>query len=503
MKYSVCHRLVIIFFSILVLSFTCFSGYAQDINLKDHAEELTSVSAIRDMGITGKGVTIAFIDTGLDKSHEQFGDRVIAEQSFINGVQSDSSFPQNPINLTSYNHGSHVAGIAAGMEGLASDANIIMVNILSETYDPEFVTESNPDGYRAVMLKDDLYQAISWLLEIQESLMEEGNPISIVYVGFSEGDFDHFCDNDDEYKALSGLFKALTDQGIIIVAGTGDGHSNTGISYPACMTNVAAVSALADISDPKIASYSNYGFLTNILAPGSNLYSAVLTGTDGDSCTQNCYGTMTGTSQAAAFVSGALALLMEAYPGMAPEDYVQMLSDMSGSTANQRNSSDPEVISVDDGTGETLPYPQKVVNFSAFFDNDPNKPTVNSMNFFLLTGTALPGTGFSMIRPSVLPSLPQALEYSSTGLTLQIPKLNITEEILTVPLYDGGYPVDWLGSSIGLLDGSSLPGEGISVLTGHNHLNTMEAGPFAFLSYLEENDRIMVTDTDLECLRKL
>ena len=54
--------------------------------------------------------------------------------------------------------------------------------------------------------------------------------------------------------------------------------------------------------------------------------------------------------------------------------------------------------------------------------------------------------------------------------------------------------MEWLGSEIGLLEQSALPGKGVTVLTGHNHLNTTEACPFLFLSRLEEGDHIMVND---------
>ena len=60
---------------------------------------------------------------------------------------------------------------------------------------------------------------------------------------------------------------------------------------------------------------------------------------------------------------------------------------------------------------------------------------------------------------------------------------------------DGEYPVDWLGNSVGMLEGSSEPGEGVTVLTGHNHLNTTEAGPFTLLSRLEPGDSFMITDS--------
>ena len=55
--------------------------------------------------------------------------------------------------------------------------------------------------------------------------------------------------------------------------------------------------------------------------------------------------------------------------------------------------------------------------------------------------------------------------------------------------------MEWLGSVVGMLEGSSLPDEGITVLTGHNHLNTTEVGPFALLSSLEAGDNVMITDS--------
>ena len=106
----------------------------------------------------------------------------------------------------------------------------------------------------------------------------------------------------------------------------------------------------------------------------------------------------------------------------------------------------------------------------------------------------LPKTGFSAVRPTVLSEKPQRVSYAPSGLTLQIPSLDVMTNIVTVPYTDGEYPVEWLGNQAGMLEGSAIPGEGYSVLTGHNHLNTMEAGPFALLNSLEEGDMIFVTN---------
>ena len=113
-----------------------------------------------------------------------------------------------------------------------------------------------------------------------------------------------------------------------------------------------------------------------------------------------------------------------------------------------------------------------------------------------LYGRDLPGTGFSASHVTVLPARPHELRYGNTDLTLMIPVLAVEETIQIVPETDGEYPVEWLGSAVGLLEQSSLPGQGISVLTGHNHLNSTETGPFLFIGTLETGDRLMISDRD-------
>ena len=120
---------------------------------------------------------------------------------------------------------------------------------------------------------------------------------------------------------------------------------------------------------------------------------------------------------------------------------------------------------------------------------DPGIP-----EFFRILGDHLPATGFSADHFTPLRERPQNLKYGNTGLTLQIPGLDVAEPILILPEENGSFPVEWLGSSIGLPEGSAKPGEGIAVLTGHNHLNTTEVGPFLFLGTLSEGDKVMVSN---------
>ena len=112
----------------------------------------------------------------------------------------------------------------------------------------------------------------------------------------------------------------------------------------------------------------------------------------------------------------------------------------------------------------------------------------------------LPGTGFSAKHPQILDDFPKDLRYEPSGLTLQIPSLDMAEGIVTVPFRNGEYPVEWLGKNIGLPEEFALPGLGPCVLVGHNHLNTSEAGPFALLGMLTENARVIISDKNDQIL---
>lgn len=141
--------------------------------------------------------------------------------------------------------------------------------------------------------------------------------------------------------------------------------------------------------------------------------------------------------------------------------------------------------------------------------NQPVEPGPRHIDFYRIGDLSwlydrqLPGTGFSASRMTELRERPREMVYGTTGLTLQIPELGVSEAIMTVPDVDGEYPVEWLGSAIGLLEQSSLPGKGVAVLAGHNHLNNTEAGPFLSLGSLESGARMMVTDArnDLQMYR--
>ncbi|MBR6088991.1 MAG: S8 family serine peptidase, partial [Anaerolineaceae bacterium] len=506
--------------------------------LRDHVEELTSVSTIHKLGYSGKGVTIAIVDTGLNSSHEQYAGRVIAENCFSyswhckpipgcvpcdendeecdpekcydcdnnpisaciggsveNYGETYSAFPGGAANLSEFDHGSHVAGISAGKDGMAPEAKIVAVQVQSEYYFPKNISDDNPDGYGVTLFNHDLYSAYDWLLEIQDELKKEGKPISILNLSLGGGQYADYCDNDDDCAEEYEYFRDLNAAGILPAAASGNEFLDDAVSSPGCLSNTLSVGALADMDTHYISCYSNHNPVVDILAPGSNIWSSYLVDPDGNPVT-NSYGSMSGTSMATPVVSGALALIMEAFPGKTLEEYKTILVEMSTKTADRRNSNGWN-FTTDDGTGTVFPFTKPVLDFSNFPAYYASH-RARHIHFYEIENleNMMPKTGFSAVRPQSLSARPLSVQYKPTQMTIQIPTLELESDIVTVPFSGGEYPVEWLGDTVGLLEGSALPGKGITVLTGHNHLNTTAAGPFVFLSSLESNDRIMITDSE-------
>ena len=128
------------------------------------------------------------------------------------------------------------------------------------------------------------------------------------------------------------------------------------------------------------------------------------------------------------------------------------------------------------------------------FTNTYKDNKINPMPHAPIRFEHLPETGFPTLHPVTLPVQPKKLSYRLMGWTLLIPTLSLSAEIVEVPADGGNYPVTWLGSATGLLEGSAIPGDGRSILTGHNHLNLTEAGPFSQLWSMDPGDRIFILD---------
>ncbi len=358
----------------------------------------------------------------------------------------------------------------------------------------------------------DKLRAYDYILDLHN----DGVRIDVVNMSYGDSSeqggkgFSFVCDAVRRQDAT--MFKRMAEAGIIPVGSSGNDANNNSVNHPACVSDVYSVGACTKYDDDPnspvyISAYSDHSReLVDILAPGDRIRSASLydlvtyQSEDKLKLSSNSYVTADGTSMAAPMVSGAFALLKQAVPGRTVNEYKRFLPGISRVEANIRK--DPKCNDPGKCTPEyQFPYPKKVLNFDGFVEFLENVPAPaaaqgnRSLLFSRLeSADELPKTGFSALKPQELSAQPLSIQYQPTQLTLQIPTLDAAADIVTVPFIDGEYPVEWLGRSVGMPEGSALPGEGVTVLTGHNHLNTTEAGPFAFLPSLESGDKIMITD---------
>jgi subtilisin family serine protease len=250
----------------------------------------------------GSGVKVAVIDTGI---YDHPALNIIENQNFVNG------------NISDYNdkvgHGTHVAGIIGG-DGTGSDGKYRGIA-------PGVSLINARAGNASGLEEGDIIDAIDW------SSISAG--ADIVSMSFGGG-FPYISDLITE-----SISNAQDTYGIIFVASAGNsGPDYFAGSTPASGIDVISVGA-SDINDD-LASFSSwgpaFGYLgyPDVVAPGVNIISAEaknsdiskeerLAGNFFDFSGDADYIPLSGTSMSAPIVSGALAILKEAYPNITPE----------------------------------------------------------------------------------------------------------------------------------------------------------------------------------------
>jgi subtilisin family serine protease len=213
----------------------------------------------------GEGIVVAVLDTGIYTLHEQFAGRLLLPSM---DVMDDDLDPSEEGPGLAWGHGTHVAGIIAA---LAPNAQILPVRVLDE------------NGRGNTFL---LAYAIEWAAQ------QPGVRVINLSLGTQ---FDS--------KILRDVIANVTEQGIILVAATGNNNTNQ-IQYPAGYPGVIGVTAV-DGSSIK-ASFANYGKgWVDVAAPGVAIMSTMVNEKGPG------YATWSGTSMSTAFVSGAAALLLD------------------------------------------------------------------------------------------------------------------------------------------------------------------------------------------------
>ncbi len=253
----------------------------------------------KELGVTGKNIKVAVIDTGVDKGHPCLRGSVVAEKDFTGEGPDDQN-----------GHGSHVASIISCVdqhyEGVAPDALIVNLKALNR----------QGTGYSS-----DIMAAI------EEAIAEKVDVISMSLGGEVEN-----CDGKD---AFSEEVTNAVNVGIPVVVAAGNSGPKSGtINAPGCAEAPITVAACTDLGT--IASFSSRGptgdfrSKPDICAPGVNITAA-------DGLTEG-FITFSGTSMATPHVAGIIALLKEAKPGLTPDEIKTLLiSHVAPKTAHDNS----------------------------------------------------------------------------------------------------------------------------------------------------------------------
>jgi serine protease AprX len=283
-------------------------------------------------GYTGRGIDIAVIDTGTAPV-----DGLDAPGKVLYGadVSFDSQIPDGQY-LDGYGHGTHIAGIAAGRdtdEPLAPGQYVDRPDLfLGVAPDARIVSVKAGDANGAVDVTQ-MIAAIDWVVAHRNT---DGLNIRVLNLSYGTDSI-----QPTGSSPLSHAIEAAWKAGIVVVVAAGnDGDlylgkkDSPGLTTPARDPFIIAVGASDNkgtdaYSDDRVASFSNIGDELShrnpdLIAPGAHVASLRVPGSTID----DRYGAVAtegerfirgnGTSQAAAVVSGAAALLLQQRPGMTP-----------------------------------------------------------------------------------------------------------------------------------------------------------------------------------------
>ncbi|MCF6523191.1 type VII secretion-associated serine protease mycosin [Streptomyces sp. JJ36] len=252
----------------------------------------------------GRGVTVAVLDTGVDGTHPDIRRSVTEGKDLI-------GFGAGPGDPHWAQHGTAMAGIIAGhghgpdgrlgVVGVAPEARVLPVRVLLEDRDGQRDKARRTRGGA-------LAEGIRWAAD-------QGADV----INLSLGD-----DSSSAHPrpAQDAAVRYALRKGSVVVASAGNGgEEGDHASYPAAYPGVIAVTAVD--RDGARASFSTRRWYATVSAPGDDV---IITEPD------RAYYEGWGTSAAAAFVSGVVALVRSAHPELTPAQIKRLLADTARNT---------------------------------------------------------------------------------------------------------------------------------------------------------------------------
>jgi len=329
-------------------------------------------SVWKDLGITGKGVVVGILDTGVNDEpdnaypgHESLRGKWVGGGNFFSGQPAlntpidQSTNPKHAVDPELTYHGTHVAGTAIGsggpegvlngaepgpFAGVAPEARLVDLKVLSDA----------GLGFGAA-------DALDWVIAHRFDDWGLSGPDAIYrgiqVLNMSLGGTDNSDGSDASCAAVNAAHKA----GVVVCVATGN-DGNTGyIASPSAADLALSVGAFTDNNtlsraDDLVADYSNEGprlsdgdadhldeMKPSVLGSGTGILSAL-----GDPTTDGRqYHHINGTSMATPTIAGLCALLLQANPTLTPDQVQQVLEN----TADHRTDAGKQAPSAADPFG--------------------------------------------------------------------------------------------------------------------------------------------------------
>ncbi len=264
------------------------------------------------------GVTVAVLDTGLDKNHPDIGN-YLQGYDFANG---DS----NPVDSNNCGHGTHVAGTVGALTnngiGVAGTAQttILPVQVL-EYINPLY----GCSGSFAAIANGITYAA------------DQGADIITMSLGCAAGCYDQ--------ATVDAINYAYNTKGALVTVASGNDAGAVG--FPASVANAMAVGAVD--SAGAMYTYSNTGSQIEIVGPGVSVLSTY----------RGSYASLTGTSMATPHVAGVAALVLDtgSYTNTQLRNQLKNTADDLGHTSNQQGSGGVNACTAVGGGAACIPPP--------------------------------------------------------------------------------------------------------------------------------------------------
>jgi serine protease AprX len=287
--------------------------------------------------LTGQGIRVAVVDSGIDFDHPDFTGRIIEAADFTGTGPGDR-----------HGHGTHCAGVLAGSgamsdghyRGVAPDAELFIAKVL------------HGDGQG---MMSDVMMGLEWAVEqgVQVISLSLGGPGP--------------CDGTD---ALSETCEAAVERGVVVVVAAGnDGPTPYSVGSPGCAAGVITVGAASDLD--RIAAFSSRGPTADgrtkpdVVLPGVEIIAPRATATTMGTPIDDWYTASSGTSMATPHAAGLAALLLQAEPDLTPIEIKSRLMRTAidlGAPANAQGAGRVDAWrAYTDETGDVIaPEPQPV-----------------------------------------------------------------------------------------------------------------------------------------------